>query len=264
MTIAQTNGLTPRKPLRLWPAVVIAVVQLLVMFGGPIVAPDAGLPVGMLGGVVGALAIVVWWLFFSRAPWSERVGAIILMIVAVLTTRTVVHESIAGAGMGMLIFILPTPYLSLALVAWAVATRHLQDGVRRASLVAAILLVCAPFALIRTAGVNGGAGSEFHWRWTPTPEQLLLARGGDEPKPLPPSTAPASSAAPAEIPRETPTAKASVAPSDPAAAVVAKIEAATPAVTETPVEWPGFRGPGRDGIIRGVRIMMDWSKSPPV
>jgi hypothetical protein len=103
------------------------------------------------------------------------------MIVVVLATKAVVHDSIAGAGQGKLILILPTPYLALALVAWAVVTRHLQDGARRVSLVAAILLACAPFALIRTAGVKGGAGSEFHWRWTPTPEQLLLARGGDEP-----------------------------------------------------------------------------------
>jgi outer membrane protein assembly factor BamB len=256
--------MTTQKPLRLWPAVVIAIVQLLVMFGGPIVAPDAGLPVGMLGGVVGALAIVVWWVFFSRAPWSERIGAIVLMVVAVWAARAVAHESIVGAGQGMMIFFLPTPYLAVALVAWAVATRHLRDGVRRASLVAAILLACAPFALIRTAGIKGGAGSEFHWRWTPTPEQLLLARGGDEPKPLPPSTAPASSAAPAVIPKETSTAKPGVAPAAPAAPVAAKIEAPTPLATETPAEWPGFRGPGRDGIIRGVRIVTDWSKSPPV
>jgi outer membrane protein assembly factor BamB len=243
---------------------VIAIVQLLVMFGGPIVAPDAALPVGMLGGVVGALAIAVWWTLFSRAPWAERVGAIILMIVAVLATRTIVHESIAGAGQGMLILILPAPYLSLALVAWAVATRQLQDGPRRASLVVAILLVCAPFALIRTSGVKGGAGSEFHWRWTPTPEQLLLAQGGDEPKPLMPSKAPASSAAPTELPKDIPPAKASGAPAAAAAPVVAKIEAASPAATEKPAEWPGFRGSGRDGIIRGVRIATDWSKSPPV
>src|SRR5207245_5339381 len=143
---------------------------------------------------------VVWWVFLSRARWSERVGAIILMIVTVLATRQIVHESIAGAGMGMLIYFMPPPYLSLALVTWAVATRHLQDSARRALLVAAILLAAAPFALIRTAGIKGGSGSEFHWRWTPTPEQLLLAQGGDEPKPLPPSTAPASSAEPAVIP----------------------------------------------------------------
>jgi outer membrane protein assembly factor BamB len=258
MTIAQTKELTPRKALRLWPAVVIAIVQLLVMFGAPVVAPDAG-PIGMLGGVVGALAIVVWWVFLSRAPWFERVGAIVLMVVAVWAARTVAHESIVGAGQGMMIFFLPTPYLGLALVAWAVATRHLHDGVRRASLVAAILLACAPFALIRTAGIKGGAGSEYHWRWTPTPEQLLLAQVSDEPKPLPPSRAPA------EIPKDTPTVKPSVTPAaGPAAPIAAKIEAVVPAATETPAEWPGFRGPNRDSVIRGVRIETDWSKSPPV
>src|SRR5439155_24813244 len=124
---------------------------------------------------------------------------------------------------------------------------------------------CAPFALIRTAGIRGGAGSEFHWRWTPTPEQLLLARGGDEPKPLPPSTAPLSPAAPAEIPKEARTDKASVTlAAAPAPPVAGKIEAAAPATMDTPAEWPGFRGPGRDGVVRGVRIETDWTKAPPV
>ena len=248
---------TPRRPLRLLPGVVIVIVQWLLWFVVPVVAPDAAL-VGMLGGVVGGLAIVVWWLFFSRALWSERVGAILLMIVAVVATKLVVHESIAGVGMGMLLYISSIPYLSLALVACALVTRRLSDGARRVSLVAAIVLACAPWTLLRTAGI-GGAGPEFHWRWTPTPEQRLLAQVSDEPKALPPSTPPG------ETPKEPLAAKTDDKPAAlPNAAATAKAELTARAATETPAEWPGFRGPERDSIIRGVRIETDWSKTPPV
>ncbi len=257
--------MTTQKPLRLWPAVVIAIVQLLVMFGAPVIAPDAG-PIGMLGGVVGALLVALWWLFFSRALWSERVGAIVLMVAAVFATRAVAHASMVGAGQGMMIYFLPTPYLALALVAWAVATRHLKDGVRRAALVAAVFLACAPFDIIRTAGIRGGAAGEFHWRWTPTPEQLLLAKGGDEPKPLPPATtAAASPGAPAEPAKETPAAAtASVKPAAVNAPAAAEETPPASAAMDTPAEWPGFRGPNRDSVIHGVQIKTDWSASPPV
>ena len=192
--------MTPQKPLRLWPAVVIAIVQLLVMFGAPVVAPDAGTAHRNARGRRRRVGDLVWWLFFSRAPWSERVGAIVLMIVAVFATRSRRPRVDGGAGQGMMIYILPIPYL-------APRSRRVGGGhpsspgrTRRASMVAADPARVRAFALIRTGGISGGAGSEFHWRWTPTPEQRLLAQGGDEPTPLPPSTAPAPPATPAETP----------------------------------------------------------------
>lgn len=127
MTIAQTDEPTPRKPLRLWPGVVAVALQWLVRFVVPIVVPDAG-GIAILGGLAGGLAVAVWWLFFSRAPWFERVGAIVLMAAALLATSRIVHESIANGMMGMMLPILAIPVLSLALVASAAASRRLSSG----------------------------------------------------------------------------------------------------------------------------------------
>ena len=71
MTIAHAADQTPRKPLRLWPGVVAAVLVVLLRFVVPIVVPNA-FYFRMMGSFAGSLAIVVWWVFFSRAPWSER------------------------------------------------------------------------------------------------------------------------------------------------------------------------------------------------
>lgn len=195
--------MTSRTPLRLWPGVVIAIVLVLARYVVPHIGSDAeifSMPlaiIGILGGMYCAVAIVVWWLFLSRAPWSERLGVIILMIVSLFATSRIVHESIAGGMMGWMLYVYSIPVLGLALVVGAVATRALSDGVRRAALLAVIVLACLPWTLVRTAG-SLGSGSEFHWRWTPTPEQRLLARANDSalesapagPKALPPSTAP--------------------------------------------------------------------------
>src|SRR2546425_1150107 len=215
MSIAQTDDATPRKPLRLWPGVAAAVLILLAMVAVPIVIPEFAI-FGMLGGVVGGLAIVLWWVFLSRAPWSERVGAIVVMVVAVFATKQIVHPSIANAGMSRMLPIFSIPIMSLGRVAWAAASRRLSTGPRRISMVAAILLACGLFTLVRTGGVTGDGKSDLHWRWTPTPEQRLLAQAGDEPldlarggpKPLPPLTAPPPAPAAAETPKELPVAKA--------------------------------------------------------
>src|SRR2546426_12640465 len=169
----QTDETISQKPLRLWPGVVALVLQWLGWFVVPIVVP-AALLYGMMGALFCGLAIVGWWVFFSRAPWAERVGAIVLMVIAVVATKRVVHQSIAGGMMGMMLPVYAIPILSLALVAWAVASRGLSSGARRASMVAAILLACGVFTVVRTGGITGDANSDFHWRWTQTPQERLV------------------------------------------------------------------------------------------
>jgi len=227
-----SDELTPREPLRLWPGVLIVVLQWLLRFVVPLFVPAAAL-VGVLAGPAGLVAIVVWWMFFSRAPWSERWGALALMIVAPVAIRNLTHESIQNGMMGMMfvLYALP-PTLSLAFVVWAVATRRLAAGPRRAAMVAAILLGCGVWTLARTNGISGGGSSDLAWRWTETAEERLLAQAGEEPL-------------------------------EPAQGGPGAIPAASE-LAESRADWPGFRGRGRDSIVRGVRIETDWAQSPPV
>ena len=102
-------------------------------------------PPAVLGGLVFGLAIIVWWLFFSRAAWVERLGALVLMVVALAATSRLVHESISNGMMGFMLSIYAAPLLSLGLVAGAAASR----GASRPDAAArpwprAILLACAP------------------------------------------------------------------------------------------------------------------------
>ena len=80
-----------RAPLRLWPGVVAAVLLCLVRFVVPLVVPGA-FTFAVAGGLLGALAVAVWWVFLSRAPWSERLGAVVLMVVGLVATPRIVHE----------------------------------------------------------------------------------------------------------------------------------------------------------------------------
>jgi outer membrane protein assembly factor BamB len=251
--------MTVLRTLRLRPGVILAIVVVIARYIVPVIAPDAEIaemPVvvlAMLAGVAGGAAIMLWWLVFSRAPWLERLGAVGLTIGALFVTRLIVHESIRGGHMGMMLVLYSVPVLGLALVAWAVLADRMPAGLRRPTLVATILLACLPFTLIRTGGVIGAA-SELHWRWTPTPEQRLLETTRAEPV-----SAASPPPAVAQPTTPIPTEKAI---REPAAA--AKEAAPAPVDAEVPAaEWPGFRGPRRDGVIRGLRIDSNWSASPP-
>ena len=155
-------------------------------------------------------------------------GAIVLMIVAVAATSRLLHPSIAASGQGVLFFFKTIPVLCLAFVVWAVATRHLADIPRRATMVATILFACLGWTLLRSDGITGDAALELEWRWAKTAEQRLLAQMDAGPT------------------------------ADPAVLARARHRGTTEA------EWPGFRGPGRDGVVPGVSIDTDWSRSRPV
>ena len=247
------------KPLRVWPGIILAIVAIVGRFVIPAVIPNTGI-LGVLTAAAAAALILAWWLLFSRAPWRERLFAVLLVAVAGYLTTFLVHPSIAGGMMGYMVpmFLLPATVGPLFVAAVAL-TRHSTSTRRSMTVAAAILLGCGVWTLTRTDGVMGEADPQLGWRWSLTPEQQLLAQTRNETLPAPPPAAPepvapaATPDKPAEAVNEkAPTANATVKPAPPAAAAA------------LPIAWAGFRGPKRDSVIDGARLDTNWASAKPV
>ena len=213
----------PNRLVRLWPGIVIVMLQWLIRFVLPMIEPDA-LAIGVFGGLLGGLAIIVWWLFFSRALRFDRWSAIVLMILALGASSHILDKSIATSNMGLMFTIYSIPILSLAFVVWSVTCHRLPIRLRRVTMVATIILSTGFWALLRTDGMYSALHHDFAWRWAKTAEDRLLDKANTE---------------------------------------LIKIALDSVAISGE-AEWPGFRGPSRDGIIHCAKIKTDWSKSPPV
>ncbi len=209
---------------RIRPGVIIVLLQWLLWMVIPLIFPGPWIrAVGVLGGMTGGVAVIVWWAFFSRAPRFERWGGVVLWILALIISFTFTHESITTGMQGMMFFAFAIPVLSLVFVLWAVVAQRLTVGPRRVSMVVTILIACGVWTLFRSDGMTGDSGMDIAWRWTETHEERLLNQSGEELM-LPGTTSGTSSIVP---------------------------------------EWPGFRGDLRNSVIHGIRIDTDWSASPP-
>lgn len=250
MTTEQTAEASPRK-LRLWPGIAILVLLFTFRVGVKAVIPGIeGFGYAVLGSLACMLLILVWWLFFSRARWVERLGAIGTIAASLGAIWFLKHETMWLQWL----FAYAIPVLALAFVAWSVVTRRLTGSIRLITMAATIIVACGVWLLVRQDGMNGDHNASFGWRWSQSAEERLLAQNTDLPAAPEAAT---SSASPAANTTASPT--ASVAP-----ATEAPKESTAPATpTTAQAEWPGFRGPRRDGIVRGVRIKTDWSASPP-
>lgn len=275
--------------LRLWPGVVIVILQWLFTFGSGMVSPSSPFQFFSMtvAPALGFLLLLIWWFFLSRASRRDRIMGVVLPFVFLLPTFLLAHPS---APMG--IFIYGIPILCLGFVLWALLTQHRSDAFRLRSFVGMLIVACGVWPLLRLDGVQGDMAAEFAWRWQPTAEERLLAT--EEPLPSvaaatqPDSTAVTSDLAPMDEPSaddasegldedstqsgdvtaaKSPTENTTPATEGPAGDDLVSADAATVVDVEPqkPIEavWPGFRGPQRDGVISRVQLATDWSTSPP-
>lgn len=213
---------TNQKPIRILPGIIIVLLQWLIRFTLPLIVPGTEV-YGIFGGLLGGIAIIIWWAFFSRVSQFDRWGAIILMIIALFVASLFIDDSISTGAQGMMFIIFSVPVLSLAFVIWVVASQNASLRMRRLTMIITILIAAGGWTLLRTDGITGDFKLDLAWRWSKTSEDHLLEKGIDD---------------------------------------TSKYLSA-PGTLSNNAEWPGFRGPNRDGIVRGINIKTNWKSTPP-
>jgi outer membrane protein assembly factor BamB len=189
--------------LRVWPGLVIVVLMWAAIMGpglipgleGSRIQVDAMLYGAMLGGV----AVGLWWLLASRAPWTDRLLILLFFATSGTAALQLSHSSFKYMFYGPIVR--GMPIVTATLVAWLWLTGALPWPIRRLGAVVAMLLAWGYCCLLRFDGVYGDFQAQISWRWQQTEEErnaaeleqaksagkanpkekALLARAGDWP-----------------------------------------------------------------------------------
>ena len=131
---------------------------------------------------------------------------------------------LVDVSMRMALLLIAWPWVLTVAAAWWAATQRAGSRRRQVGLAVLATAVWACGALVRLEGLGGDLAPSFAWRWTPTAEERFLSER-----------------------RVAPDAAGS-----------------TDSLVVGPNDWPEFRGPRRDGVVRGVRLdAATWSERPP-
>lgn len=208
---------------RLWPAVLVLVVQL-TLIGITFFFASDNMEYAMgygLTSLAASLLLILWWLALSRVPWYERLLGVMLF----LGTHVVI-VGMQGFNSDSVLILMPAiPCLTVGVVGSLIWTRRRAPRVRRWMAVVAMAICVAGFALVRLEGMGGSIASELAWRWTPKAEDLLLKDKEQQ------SAEPGMKA---EVPEKA-----------------------------SERDWPAFRGAARDGRVTGTTFSGDWDSTPP-
>ena len=212
-----------KKTLRIWPGVVLVLLQWTLRYLIPEFNQDAIL-YGVFGVIVFGIGIVIWWLFFSRAPIFERWFAIVLIAISLVAASQLLDKSIATANMGLMFGIYSIPVMCLFFVAWAAITKNRATKVRRISMIITIIFAALIWDLLRTNGMDAEIHHDFAWRWAKTAEEKLLHATSDK--------------------------------------LGGKTVDLTTIANKA--EWSGFKGNNRDAIVHYTKINTNWKENKPV
>ncbi|HBE01525.1 MAG TPA: hypothetical protein DC049_03485 [Spirochaetia bacterium] len=159
--------------LRLLPGMVIVILQWIIGFIVPLIIPET-LVAGVFAGMLGGLAVIIWWIFFSRAKNIDRFGPVILIFISLYAASRFLHESIKTGNMGLMFIIYAIPVMSIAFVIAVLIGSFFSSTPRRVIAAVSIIIASGGWILLASNGIDGNGRPDFTWRW-------ILGRGNSCP-----------------------------------------------------------------------------------
>jgi outer membrane protein assembly factor BamB len=215
----------PPKPARLW--LPIALVCLFWTVYSVMRWTEFGIGLGFMGFLIQMATVALVTLAFVVWWLTSRTMRLRdrFFVFGAVVLVGIATAFLTDRGLEVFLLMLGLP---LVLTGWTLgllATRNRSPRTRRLVLVAAICLIWAAFPVLGSNGIGGDFQPNFRWRWQATGEELYQAE------------------------------------------LKQKGETAAPVLNQAASlqsgDWPGFRGPNRDGDVSGVRLVTDWKTTPP-
>ena len=213
-----------RWPVRVWPGVAIIALVAFLMVVPSLVAPRTMLHfAAFFAGPLLGTILAVVW----WTAFSRTRGGIKWAVLAlfVLPLFVLCALEIADKRMPVGPVIFGAPFVLLVWVAWLAVSIPLPRRVQQYGTVASLAISWIAFSMLRMDGTDADMLPDFSFRFSPKPED----RDADDLKNRP-----------------------TIAPTKPLS------ESA-----KESLDWAEFRGPNRDGIVRGISIDPDWAAHPP-
>jgi outer membrane protein assembly factor BamB len=207
------------------PLVSLVIYWVLTFVAGTIDKPYFfGFMIGLLTTGILTLILLGWWWFNRTLRSKEKLLGFAFLLAEAVVVGKLSHRSVSPFTLWVVGF----PLIASFVIGWLLLVKRFRISWPRLGLVLVVTLTWAYFDVIRVDGADSRLTFKTHWRWTPTAEEQFLA-------------------------------KAQVAP---ARANLANTNMLS-GLEHSAGDWTSFRGPDRDGVIRGTTIATNWGANPP-
>ena len=213
-----------RWPVRVWPGALVLALVVGLMTIPAMIAPRSMFHfMAFMAGPFLGIVLAIVW----WTAFSRTRGSIKWSILGLYLVPILLLSAldILDKKPPMAAIVFGAPFVLLLWVGWLAGTFALNRSVRRAGLTFWMAAGWIAFGMLRLDGTDAEMMPEFSFRFSPKPED----RAGEESRNRP-----------------------IVAPAKPLSES-----------KRDDADWAGFRGPDRDGIVRGIGIDTDWAKHPP-